>query len=74
MAGRYEMDIEKPILIKQNSLMRALGFSRSTFYRRLNDKAFPQPIKINSGRQGHVYYRVADVEAYIESLAGGGNG
>ena len=35
-----------PILISDNSASALLGISRATFWRRVNDGMFPQPIRI----------------------------
>lgn len=61
------MNIER-LLIDQPALIRALGFSKATFYRRKADPNFPRPIKIKAARQGGVYYSVDDVAAYIIEL------
>lgn len=58
----------KRFLISQTLLIRAFGFSRATFYRHKADPNFPKPIKFNKARQGLVYYRVCDVEDYINKL------
>ena len=62
------MENEK-LLISQGALIRALGFSKATFYRRrAEDEKFPRAIKFGEARGSGVYYRIADVNEYIERL------
>lgn len=59
------MTDELSILLSDNTAAALLGISRATFWRRVNDKTLPAPIKLG----GATRWRRDEVLAAIERVA-----
>lgn len=55
-------------LAEFNEICALTRQSRSTLTRTIaSDATFPRPIKLSAARQGRVYFRIADVENWIDA-------
>jgi len=55
-------------LITQQNLCRSLDMTRSGVAKlRLNDPAFPKPIKFSDSRQAVCYFVVEEIDAWLEA-------
>lgn len=57
------------LLLDLETVVTATSLSRSTIYRLIAARTFPQPIKISARR---VAWRSADLAAWLEAQAAGG--
>lgn len=70
MKNLVEMKI-KPMRLHRSDVAKLLGVSETTIKRRVkNELGFPTPMKDGAGRAAHVYFKTADVEAYIAKQFG----
>ncbi|POU12031.1 hypothetical protein C3420_16700 [Acinetobacter sp. ACNIH3] len=54
-------------VMKFEELRAIMTLSRNGLYRLIkDDPTFPRPIKYSSSRQGNLYFKVAEVEAWLE--------
>ncbi len=51
--------------VRQKQLATIIPFSRTTLWRKVQDKEFPQPVKLSAGITA---WKVEDVRAWIESM------
>ena len=57
------MNTDQPLLLSDKSAANLLGISRATFWRRVNDKTLPKPMRLG----GVTRWRREDIERTIEA-------
>ena len=63
------MTDEPAILLSDNAAAALLGISRATFWRRVQDGTFPQPVKIGAATRWRRSELLTAIEALAETTA-----
>lgn len=64
MTDTKQLSENSALLISDSTAAQLLGISRATFWRRVQDGTFPQPVRFG----GATRWRSAEIEAFVNSL------
>lgn len=54
-------------LIKQKDVLKLIGITQPTLSRYIKKGIFPRPVKLGNTKQAPVFYKLEEVQAFIDS-------